>query len=64
MGNKVGFLRGDSGGAYYHYGGAAPGGAINIMRGTPFGVPVVIGGDRGEALIKFRMGGFKILKLA
>lgn len=40
----------------YHYGGAVPEGAINIMRGTPYGNPFVIGkdGDRGEVLAKYK----------
>ena len=40
----------------YHYRGAVPEGAINIMRGTPYGNPFVIGkdGDRGEVLTKYR----------
>lgn len=39
----------------HHYGGV-PDGAINIMRGSPFGNPFVIGkdGDRAEVVEKYR----------
>lgn len=40
----------------YHHGGRVPDGAVNIMRGTPFGNPFVIGrdGDRAEVVARFR----------
>lgn len=40
----------------YHHGGKVPTGAVNIMRGTPFGNPFEIGkaGDRAEVIEKYR----------
>lgn len=40
----------------HHHGGKVPPGAVNIMRGTPFGNPFVIGadGDRAEVIAKYR----------
>lgn len=40
----------------YHHGGKVPPGAVNIMRGTPFGNPFEIGkhGDRAEVVRLFR----------
>lgn len=40
----------------YHHGGQVPLGAVNIMRGTIYGNPFVIGpdGDRAEVVAKFR----------
>ena len=41
----------------YHHGGQVPAGAINIMRGSSFGNPFVIGqdGTREEVIEKFRV---------
>lgn len=41
----------------YHHGGQVPPGAVNIMRGTPFGNPFIIGrdGDRVQVIAKFRV---------
>lgn len=41
----------------YHHGGRVPPGAVNIMRGTPFGNPFVIGehGDRAEVVERYRV---------
>lgn len=33
----------------HHHGGRVPPGAVNVMRGTPFGNPFVIGRDGGRA---------------
>jgi hypothetical protein len=40
----------------YHYGNVVPTGAINIMRGTEFGNPFVIGqdGDRAAVIALYR----------
>ena len=40
----------------HHHGGRVPDGAVNIMRGTPFGNPFVIGadGDRDHVIARFR----------
>lgn len=40
----------------YHHGGKVPAGAVNIMRGTPWGNPFVIGqhGDRAEVIERYR----------
>ena len=40
----------------YHHGNRVPEGAVNIMRGTPFGNPFVIGkdGDRAEVIERYR----------
>lgn len=40
----------------YHHGGRVPPGSVNIMRGTPFGNPFVIGvhGTRDEVISKYR----------
>lgn len=40
----------------YHFGNRVPPGAINIMRGTPFGNPFEIGkdGDRDAVIAKYR----------
>lgn len=40
----------------YHHGGRVPEGAVNIMRGTPWGNPFVIGrdGDRVEVVRRYR----------
>lgn len=40
----------------YHHGGIVPPGAVNIMRGSPFGNPFVIGvhGTRDEVISKYR----------
>ncbi|MBB3017676.1 hypothetical protein FHR70_000716 [Microvirga lupini] len=40
----------------HHHGGQIPQGAVNIMRGTLFGNPFVIGrdGDRTEVVEKYR----------
>lgn len=42
----------------YHHGGKVPPGAVNIMRGTPFGNPFPVGGagglTRDEAVDQFR----------
>lgn len=40
----------------HHHGGRVPPGAVNIMRGTPFGNPFVIGrdGDRAQVIEKYR----------
>ncbi len=40
----------------YHHGGKVPAGAVNIMRGTPFGNPYVIGadGDRAAVVDQYR----------
>lgn len=40
----------------YHYGNKIPSGAINIMRGTIYGNPFVIGkdGSRDEVIQKYR----------
>jgi hypothetical protein len=40
----------------HHHGGRVPPGAINIMRGTPWGNPFVLGrdGDRAEVVGKYR----------
>lgn len=40
----------------HHHGGKVPAGAVNIMRGTPFGNPYVMGadGDRDEVVEQFR----------
>lgn len=40
----------------HHHGGRVPAGAVNIMRGTPFGNPFVIGvhGDRDQVIRLFR----------
>lgn len=40
----------------YHHGNKVPAGAINIMRGTTFGNPYVIGadGDRAEVIEQHR----------
>jgi hypothetical protein len=40
----------------YHYGGRVPDGAVDIMRGTRWGNPFVIGqdGDRAEVVEKYR----------
>jgi hypothetical protein len=40
----------------YHHGGKPPEDAVNIMRGTPYGNPFVIGrdGDRREVIAKYR----------
>lgn len=41
----------------HHHGGKVPPGAANIMRGTPFGNPFVIGvhGDRAEVIRRYRV---------
>lgn len=41
----------------YHYGGRVPPGAVNIMRGTPFGNPFAITPDRprNEVIRLFRL---------
>lgn len=41
----------------YHHGNRVPPGAVNIMRGTKWGNPFVIGqhGDRAEVIAKFRV---------
>lgn len=40
----------------HHHGGKVPPGAINIMRGTPFGNPFVLGrdGDRATVVARYR----------
>lgn len=40
----------------HHHGGKVPPGAVNIMRGTRWGNPFVIGrdGDRAEVVEKYR----------
>lgn len=40
----------------YHHGGRVPEGAVDIMRGTPWGNPFVIGvhGDRAEVVARYR----------
>ena len=40
----------------HHHGGQVPPGAVNIMRGTPFGNPFMIGrdGNRAEVIEKYR----------
>lgn len=40
----------------HRHGGRIPAGSVNIMRGTPFGNPFVIGvdGDRGQVIELFR----------
>lgn len=40
----------------HHHGGKVPAGAVNIMRGTPFGNPYVMGadGDRAAVVEQFR----------
>ena len=40
----------------YHHGGRVPHGSVNIMRGSPFGNPFVIGvdGDRAAVVAKYR----------
>ena len=40
----------------HHYGGAVPPGAVNIMRGTPFGNPFAIGrhGSREQVIAQYR----------
>lgn len=40
----------------HHHGGRIPPGAVDIMRGTPFGNPFVIGkdGDRAAVVEKYR----------
>lgn len=40
----------------HHLGGRVPPGAVNVMRGTPFGNPFVLGrdGDRAEVVAKYR----------
>lgn len=40
----------------YHHGNKIPPGAVNIMRGSPFGNPFQIGvdGDRDEVIEKYR----------
>ena len=40
----------------YHHGGRVPPGSVNIMRGTRWGNPFVIGrdGDRAEVVRKYR----------
>lgn len=40
----------------YHHGNKVPPGAVNIMRGTPFGNPFVIGadGDRDAVIEQYR----------
>jgi len=40
----------------YHHGNRVPPGAVDIMRGSRFGNPFVIGvhGDRGEVIAKFK----------
>ena len=41
----------------YHHGGKVPAGAVDIMRGTPWGNPFVIGrdGDRAEVVARYRV---------
>lgn len=41
----------------YHHGSKVPPGAVNIMRGTPFGNPFEIGkhGDRAEVVRLYRV---------
>lgn len=41
----------------HHHGNLVPPGAVNIMRGTPFGNPFVMGrdGDRGEVVRRYRV---------
>lgn len=40
----------------YHHGGKVPAGAVDVMRGSPFGNPFVIGrdGDRAEVVRRYR----------
>lgn len=40
----------------YHHGGKVPAGAVDIMRGTEFGNPFIIGphGDRAEVVERYR----------
>lgn len=40
----------------HHHGGRVPPGAVNIMRGTPFGNPFVLGrdGDRAAVVEQYR----------
>ena len=40
----------------YHHGGKVPAGAVDIMRGTEFGNPFIIGrhGDRSEVVERYR----------
>ena len=40
----------------YHHGNKVPEGAVNIMRGSPWGNPFVIGqhGDRAEVVKRYR----------
>lgn len=40
----------------HHYGGQVPPGAVNIMRGTPFGnpFPITKTDDRATVVLKFR----------
>jgi len=40
----------------HHHGGKVPPGAVNIMRGTPFGNPFVLGrdGDRAAVVERYR----------
>lgn len=48
----------------YHYGGKVPHDAVNIMRGTPYGNPFIIGkdGDRDIVIEKFRQYLWKRIK--
>jgi hypothetical protein len=48
----------------YHYGGVCPPGAVNIMRGTPFGNRFEIGkhGTRAEVVEQFRQELWRLLK--
>lgn len=49
----------------YHHGNRVPAGAVNIMRGTPFGNRFVIGqdGTREEVIAKYRHWLWKQLKV-
>lgn len=40
----------------HHHGGRVPPGALDIMRGTPWGNPFVVGqdGDRAQVVAKYR----------
>jgi hypothetical protein len=40
----------------HHHGGRVPPGAVNIMRGSPWGNPFVVGrdGDRAEVVARYR----------
>lgn len=40
----------------HHFGGRVPDGAVDVMRGSPFGNPFVVGrdGDRAEVVARYR----------